>query len=67
MLLVGKPEGKQPRGRPTLRLVDYINMDVGEMGCDDKDWIDLTQDRTKWRALVEAVVNLRFCKMLDNS
>jgi hypothetical protein len=56
---VGKPEGKRPLGRPRRRWVDNIRMDLGEVGWDDVDWIDLTKDRNKWRALVNLVLNLR--------
>jgi hypothetical protein len=58
-LLVGKPEGKRPRGRPRRRCVDNIRMDLGEVGCGDVDWIGLAQDRNRWRALVNSVLNLR--------
>jgi hypothetical protein len=58
-LLVGKPEGKRPLGRPRRRWVDNIRMDLGEMGWGGTEWIDLTQDRNRWRALVKAVLNLR--------
>jgi hypothetical protein len=58
-LLVGKPEGKRPVGRPTLRLVDNIRMDLGEVGWGDVDWIGLAKDRNWWRALVNSVLNLR--------
>jgi hypothetical protein len=57
-LLVGKPEGKRPLGRPRRRWVDNIKMDVLEIGWGSVDWIDLAQDRNKWRALVNAVMNL---------
>jgi hypothetical protein len=57
--LVGKPEGKRPLGRPRCRRVDNIRMDLGEMGWGDVDWIGLAQDRNRWRALVNLVVNLR--------
>jgi hypothetical protein len=56
-LLVGKPEGKRPLGRPKRRWVDNIRMDLGEVGWGDVDWIGLAQDR--WRALVNSVLNLR--------
>jgi hypothetical protein len=49
-LLVGKPEGKRPLGRPRRRWVDNINRDLGEVGWGDVDWIGLDQDRDKWRA-----------------
>jgi hypothetical protein len=58
MLLVGKPGGKRPLGRPRRRWVDNIRMDLGELGG-DVDWIGLAQDRDRWRALVNAVMNLR--------
>jgi hypothetical protein len=57
-LMVGKPEGKRPLGRPRRRWVDYIRMDLLEFGWGDVDWIRLAQDRNKWRALVNAVLNL---------
>jgi hypothetical protein len=57
-LLVGKPEGKRPLGRPRRRRVDNIRMDLGEVGWDDEDWIGLAQDRNRWRALVNSVLNL---------
>ena len=58
-VLVGKPEGKRPLGRPRSRWVDYIRMDLREMGCGYMDWIGLAQDRDRWRTLVSAVMNLR--------
>jgi hypothetical protein len=58
-ILVGHPEGKRPLGRPRRRWVDNIKMDLREIGWDGRDWIDLTQDRDQWRALVNAVMNLR--------
>jgi hypothetical protein len=58
-LLVGKPEGKGSLGRPRRRWVDNIRMDLGEVGCDDVDWIGLALDRNRWRALVNLVLNLR--------
>jgi hypothetical protein len=58
-ILVGKPEGKRPMGRPRRRWVDNITMDLGEIGWDGVDWIDLAQDRAQWRALVNMVMNLR--------
>jgi hypothetical protein len=58
-LLVGKPERKRPLGRPRRRWVDNIRMDLGEVGWGDVDWIDLAQDRNRWRALVNSVLNLR--------
>jgi hypothetical protein len=58
-ILVGNPERKRPLGRPRRRWVDNIKMDLREIGWDGMDWIDLTQDRDQWRALVRAVMNLR--------
>jgi hypothetical protein len=55
---VGNPEGKKPLGRPRRRWVDNLKMDLGETGW-DMDWIDLAHDRDQWRALVNAVLNLR--------
>jgi hypothetical protein len=57
--LVGKPRGKRPLGRPRRRWEDNIKMDLQEVGCGDMDWIELAQDRDWWRALVNAVMNLR--------
>jgi hypothetical protein len=57
-LLVGKPEGKRPLGRPRRRCVDNIMMDLGEVGWGDVDWIGLAQDRDRRRALVNSVLNL---------
>jgi hypothetical protein len=58
-VLVGKPEGKRPLGRPRHRWEDYIKMDLQEVGCGDMDWIGLTEDRDRWLALVNAVMSLR--------
>jgi hypothetical protein len=58
-LLVGKPEGKRPRGRPKRRWVDEMKMDLVETGWNDVDWIGLAQDRDNWGALVNAAMNLR--------
>jgi hypothetical protein len=59
MLLVGKPEGKRPLGRPTCRWVDNIKMDLGEIEWGDVDWIGLVQYRNQWRALVNVVLSLK--------
>jgi hypothetical protein len=58
-LLVGKPEGKRPLGRPKRRSMDNIRMNLGEVGWGDVDWIGLAQDRNRWRAFVNSVWNLR--------
>jgi hypothetical protein len=58
-VLVGKPEGKRPLGRPRHRWVDNIKMDLQEVGCWHVDWIGLAQDRDRWRTLMSAVMNLR--------
>jgi hypothetical protein len=58
-ILVGKPKGKRPLGRPRRRWVDGIRMDLREVGWDSVDWIDLADDRDQWRALVNTVMNLR--------
>jgi hypothetical protein len=59
-LLVGKPEGKRPLGRSRRRWMDNIKMDLLEMGVNVVDWIGLAQDRYRWRALVNSVMNLTF-------
>jgi len=58
-VLVGKPEGRRPLGRPRRRWVDNIRTDLHEVGCGYMDWIGLAQDRNRWRTLVSAVMNLR--------
>jgi hypothetical protein len=58
-VLVGKPEGKRPLGRPRRRWEDHIKMDPKEVGCEGVDWTKLAGDRNRWRALVNAVMNLR--------
>jgi hypothetical protein len=58
-ILVGKPEGKRPLGRPRRRWEDGIRMDLREIGLWDVDWIRLSQYRDRWRAVVSAVMNLR--------
>ena len=55
----GKPEGKRPQGRARCRWEDNIKIELQEMGCGVMDWIELAQDRSRWRALVNAVMNLR--------
>ena len=59
-VLVGKPEEKRLMGRPRRRWEDNIKMDLPEVGCEDMDWIDLAQDKDRWRDLVNAAMNLRF-------
>jgi hypothetical protein len=58
-VLVGKPEGNRPLGRPRFRWEDNIKMDLQGVGCGGVDWIELAEDRDRWRALVNAVMNLR--------
>jgi hypothetical protein len=58
-ILVGNPEGKRSLGRPRRSLVDNIKIDLREIGWDGVDWINLVQDRDQWKALVNAVINLR--------
>jgi hypothetical protein len=58
-LLVGKPEGKRPLGRPRRRWVNNIRMDFGDVGWGDVDWIGLAKDRNRWAADVNLVLNLR--------
>jgi hypothetical protein len=57
-VLVGKPEGKRPLGRPRRRCVDNIRMDLQEVGCGFMDWIGLAQDKDRWRTLVSEVMKL---------
>jgi hypothetical protein len=58
-VLVGKPEGKRPLGSPRRSWEDNIKMDLQEVGCGGMDWIELAQNRDRWRALVNVVMNLR--------
>ena len=62
-VLVGKPEGKRPLGRPRRRWEDNIQVDLQEVGGDCGDWMELAQDRDRWRALVSTVMNLGVPKM----
>jgi len=58
-VLVGKPEGKRPLRKPRRRWEDNIKMDLQEVGCGGMDWVELAHDRDRWRALVNAVVNIQ--------
>jgi hypothetical protein len=58
-ILVARPEGRRPLGRPRRLFENNIKMDLGEIGFGDVNWIDLAQDRDRWRALVNTVMNLR--------
>jgi len=58
-VLVRKPERKRPLGRPRRRWEDNIKMDLQEVGCGPMDWIEMAQDRDRWRTLVNAVMKLR--------
>ena len=62
-VLVGKPEGKRPLGRPRRRWEDNIKMDLQEVGGGCGDWVELAQDRDRWQALVSTVMNFRVPKM----
>jgi len=55
---VGKPEGKRPLGRPRRTWEDNIQMDLGELGCGVMEWMEVAQDRGRWRAVVNTVINL---------
>jgi len=57
---VGKPEGRRPLERPRRRWDDNIKIDLQELGCGGMSWIELTQDKDRWRTLVNAVMNLRY-------
>jgi len=65
-VLVGKTEGKRPLGRPRCRWEDNIKMDFQEVGGGCGDWMELAQDRDRWRALVSTVMNLRVSKKARN-
>jgi len=65
-VLVGNPEGKRSLGRPRRRWEDNIKMDLQEVGCGGMGWIELAQDRDRWRALVTAVMNLRVPQIARN-
>jgi len=56
---LGKPEGKRPPGTPRRRWEDNIKIDLQEVACGGMDWIDLAEDKDRWRALVNAVMNFR--------
>jgi hypothetical protein len=58
-VLVGRPEGKRPLGRPRRRWEDNIKTDLGEIGIDEANWILLAQDKVQWRAFVNTMMNLR--------
>jgi hypothetical protein len=58
-VLVGKPDGRRPLGRPRRRWLDNIRMDLQKARCGYVDWVGLAQDRERWRTLVSAVMNLR--------
>ena len=62
-VLVGKPEGKRPLGRPRRRWKDNIKTDLQEVGGGCEDWMELAQDSDRWRAFVSTVMNLRVPKM----
>ena len=67
MVLIGKPEGKRPLGRPRRRWEDNIKMDLQEVGRSCGDWMELAQDTDRWRALVGTVRNLRVPKRREIS
>ena len=66
-VLVGKPEGKRALGRPRHRWEDNIKMELQEVGGGCEDWMELAQDRDRWRALVSKVMNVRVPKMWGSS
>ena len=65
-ILVGKPEGKKPFGRPRRRWEDNIKVDLQEVGCGGIEWTELAQDRDRWQALVNAVMNIRVPQNVGN-
>ena len=65
-VLVGKPEGKRLMGRPWCRWEDNIKMDLQAVGCEGMDWIKLAQDRDRWQALLNVVMNLRVPQNVGN-
>jgi hypothetical protein len=65
-VLVGKPEGKKAAGRPRRRWEDNIKIDIQEVGCGGMDWIEPALDRDRWRAFVNAVMNLRVTRNAGN-
>ena len=65
-VLLGKPEGKRPLERPRHRWENNTKMDPLEVGCGGMDWIDMTQDRDRWRAVVNGVMNLRVSENVGN-
>jgi hypothetical protein len=66
-LLVGKPQGKIPLGKPRRRLVDNVRLDFGDMGWNGMDWIELAQDRDQWMILVNTIMNVWVHKILGGS
>jgi hypothetical protein len=65
-VLAGRPEGRRPLRRPRHRWEDNIKVDLQDVECEGMKWIDLAQDRDRWRALVNAVMNLRFPQIAEN-